>query len=85
MTTAIKEKLGIVPLVEGGKDYKQVSDDILRPVDSFPTSLWWKAFILAVTVTVIDLGIIGYLMYEGLWILGINNPVGWGFFIVNFV
>jgi len=24
-------------------------------------------------------------MYDGLYILGINNPVGWGFFIVNFV
>jgi len=85
MTTLVKEKLGIVPLVEGGKTYKQVTEEILKPTDSFPTSLWWKAFILAVTVTIVDLGIIGYLCYEGLWILGVNNPVGWGFFIVNFV
>jgi len=64
MTTLVKEKLGIVPLVEGGKTYKQVTEEILKPTDSFPTSLWWKAFILAVTVTIVDLGIIGYLCYE---------------------
>ena len=85
MTVAIKEKLGIVPLVEGNKNYKQVTEDILKPTESFPTKVWWTAFTLALTVTLVDLGIIGYLMYEGLYILGINNPVGWGFFIVNFV
>jgi len=85
MTVAIKEKLGIVPLVEGNKNYKQVTEDILKPTESFPTKVWWTAFGLALTVTLVDLGIIGYLMYEGLYILGINNPVGWGFFIVNFV
>ncbi len=30
MTVAIKEKLGIVPLVEGNKNYKQVTEDILK-------------------------------------------------------
>jgi len=39
MTALVKEKLGIVPLVEGGKTYKQISDEILTPVDSFPTKL----------------------------------------------
>jgi len=85
MTALVKEKLGIVPLVEGGKTYKQISDEILTPVDSFPTKLWWRTFLLSATITIIDLAIIGYLMYDGLYILGINNPVGWGFFIVNFV
>ncbi|PJZ68222.1 hydrogenase [Leptospira perolatii] len=85
MTNAVKEALDIQPLVTGGKSVRDVTEDILKPVEAFPTSLWWKAFILAGTITVIDLAIIGYLVYEGLYILGINNPVGWGFFIVNFV
>lgn len=85
MSVAVKEKLGIVPLVEGNKSYKQVTEDILKPTESFPTKVWWTAFTIALTVTLVDLAIIGYLMYEGLYILGINNPVGWGFFIVNFV
>lgn len=85
MSTLVKEKLGIVPLVEGGKSLQQITEDIIKPVNTFPTALWWKVFLISLTVTVIDLGIIGYLFYEGLHILGINNPVGWGFFIVNFV
>ncbi|EMY15607.1 polysulfide reductase NrfD [Leptospira weilii str. Ecochallenge] len=85
MSNAVKEALDIQPLVTGGKSVRDVTEDILRPVEAFPTSLWWKAFLLVLTITVVDLGIIGYLMYEGLYILGINNPVAWGFFIVNFV
>ncbi|EKO32212.1 MULTISPECIES: NrfD/PsrC family molybdoenzyme membrane anchor subunit [Leptospira] len=85
MSNAVKEALDIQPLVTGGKSVRDVTEDILRPVEAFPTSLWWKAFLLVLTVTVVDLGIIGYLMWEGLYILGINNPVAWGFFIVNFV
>ena len=85
MTVAIKEKLGIVPLVEGNKNYKQVTEDILKPTESFPTKIWWTAFLIALTVTLVDLGIIGYLMYEGLYILGINNPVGWGFFMRYYI
>ncbi|EMJ90482.1 NrfD/PsrC family molybdoenzyme membrane anchor subunit [Leptospira alstonii] len=85
MPNAVKEALDIQPLVTGGKSVRDVTEDILRPVEAFPTSLWWKAFLLVLTITVVDLGIIGYLMWEGLYILGINNPVAWGFFIVNFV
>ncbi len=85
MSVAVQEKLGITPLVGGNKDYKQITEDILKPTEAFPTKVWWTAFLIALTVTLADIGVIGYLMYEGLYILGINNPVGWGFFIVNFV
>lgn len=85
MSNAVKEALDIQPLVTGGKSVRDVTEDILRPVEAFPTSLWWKAFLLVLTITVVDLGIIGCLTWEGLYILGINNPVAWGFFIVNFV
>lgn len=85
MSNAVKEALDIQPLVTGGKSVRDVTEDILKPVEAFPTSLWWKAFLLVLTITVVDLAIIGYLMWEGLYILGINNPVAWGFFIVNFV
>lgn len=85
MSEAVKQELDIKPLVEGNKTYKDVSDDISRPVETFPTKLWLGAITVSILITVMFLGIVGYLMYEGLYILGINNPVGWGFFIVNFV
>ena len=31
------------PLVEGNKSYKDVTDDICRPLESFPTKRWYVA------------------------------------------
>ncbi len=85
LAQAVREKLDIPDLVTGGKSIKDVTADITRPNEDFPTSLWWKTFMLVLTITLVDVAIIGYLFYEGLYLLGINNPVGWGFFVVNFV
>jgi Ni/Fe-hydrogenase subunit HybB-like protein len=85
LTETVREKLDLPDLVTGGKSTKDVTDDILQPTEAFPTNLWWKVFSVAATITVIDIIVIGYLFYEGLYILGINNPVSWGFFVVNFV
>jgi molybdopterin-containing oxidoreductase family membrane subunit len=85
LTEAVREKLDLPDLVTGGKSTKDVTDDILQPTEAFPTKLWWKVFSVVATITVIDIIVIGYLFYEGLYILGINNPVAWGFFVVNFV
>ncbi|TGN20098.1 NrfD/PsrC family molybdoenzyme membrane anchor subunit [Leptospira idonii] len=82
---AVRDKLDIPDLVTGGKSIKDVTVDIAKPNEDFPTKLWWNAFSIALTITLIDVAIIGYLFYEGLYLLGINNPVGWGFFVVNFV
>jgi len=38
-----------------------------------------------VSILLILLGSIGWLVFDGLGIWGINNPVGWGWAIVNFV
>ncbi len=85
LAQAVREKLDIPDLVTGGKSLKDVTSDIATPNEAFPTKLWWNTFSLVLTITLIDVAIIGYLFYEGLYLLGINNPVGWGFFVVNFV
>ncbi|MCW7470380.1 MULTISPECIES: NrfD/PsrC family molybdoenzyme membrane anchor subunit [Leptospira] len=85
LTQAVRDKLDIPDLVTGGKSLKDVTVDIAKPNEDFPTKLWWNTFLLVLTITLIDVAIIGYLFYEGLYLLGINNPVGWGFFVVNFV
>jgi Ni/Fe-hydrogenase subunit HybB-like protein len=81
----VREKLDLPDLVTGGKSVSDVTDDILKPTEEFPTKIWWGAFTVATLSMLYGFGIIGYMFYEGLYILGINNPVGWGFFIVNFV
>ncbi len=67
------------------KSYQEIQDDVLRPVESFPTKLWYIAISITGSLALAFFGLIGYSFATGLWILGINNPVGWGFYIVNFV
>lgn len=68
-----------------GKPAKEIDNDILRPVESFPTKVWWVAFGLATTLMLMMWGVIGYSFKVGLGIMAINTPVAWGFYIINFV
>lgn len=73
------------PLVEGGKTYADVSNDVCAPLESFPTKKWWVAFAISVTVMTFGFSLIGYMMYKGVGMSGIRNPVGWGMMIITFV
>ncbi|PIZ65351.1 MAG: hydrogenase, partial [Candidatus Marinimicrobia bacterium CG_4_10_14_0_2_um_filter_48_9] len=42
-------------------------------------------FSLAVSLLMLLVGTVGYLVWEGTGIWGVNNPVGWGWAIVNFI
>lgn len=68
-----------------GKSYAQMDNDIIKPIESFPTKLWWGAFLVSAATALMFLVVVGYSFYKGLGLFGINNPVSWGFFIVNFV
>ena len=73
------------PLVEGDKDYHQVTEDICRPVEARPTKAWWIG--LTVSVIVLAFGILSVTMEviygTGQW--NLNKTVGWGWDITNFV
>ena len=76
---------GRMTLVTGNNvTFKQLTDDVARPMEDPPLG-WWLAFGLALPL----LGLLGvalaYLLWEGVGIWGVNNPVGWGWAIVNFV
>jgi Ni/Fe-hydrogenase subunit HybB-like protein len=72
-------------MVEGNKNYKQITDDIIRPVNTFPSKLWWIAFGIAFSLLLLLLSEIAYLIAVGIGIIGINVPVSWGSFIITFV
>jgi Ni/Fe-hydrogenase subunit HybB-like protein len=73
------------PLVEGQKDYHQVTEDICRPVEAAPGRLWWIGF--SISVVLLCFGI--YSVYRdvaygiGQW--NLNKTIGWGWDITNFV
>jgi len=86
MAHSTAEKEYIKPsLVLGGKDYGAVTADISRPVESFPTKIWWTAFIISALVLGLFIFELGAVVARGMGLLGINVPVSWGSFIINFV
>jgi molybdopterin-containing oxidoreductase family membrane subunit len=73
------------PLVTGGKSYADVNDDVAGHTEVAPTKLWWGAFLLSLGVLGLFLAGLGADVFVGVGVTGINHPVGWGVFIVNFV
>jgi len=74
------------PLMASGHTYESISRAITDVVLEKPLPREWYA---CITVGMGLLGLLGastlYLFWTGLGIWGINNPVGWGFAIVNLV
>ncbi|MGE0616764.1 MAG: NrfD/PsrC family molybdoenzyme membrane anchor subunit [Bacteriovoracia bacterium] len=72
-------------LVTGGKTYADLNTDVSKPLESFPTKRWWVLFLLALGCFTIGAVLAGIMFAQGLGVLGLNQPNGWGVFIVNFV
>ena len=74
------------PVVAPGHTYATVTDKISAIVLTEGTrKSWWLGFLIAFgLLMLLNLGV-GYLLYYGVGVWGINIPVGWGFAIVNFV
>ncbi|RMF72990.1 MAG: hydrogenase [Planctomycetota bacterium] len=76
------------PLVVGGHDFQSVTDVVSnvteRPLREMPTA-WFVAFAISSVFTLVLFAMIGYLFCTGVGVWGVNNPVGWGFAIINFV
>jgi molybdopterin-containing oxidoreductase family membrane subunit len=73
------------PLVAGNHTFGSVTNAICGVVESRPNMTWLVALMLASSILAVMSGCIAYLFWEGTGIWGLNNPVGWGWAIVNFV
>ena len=81
----INEEIHRVPQVLGKKSFKKVTDIISRPAER-PAPKWWVIGLIgSMSLASILFSLIGYLVWDGVGVWGLNNPVGWGFAIVNFV
>ena len=85
MSTAAIDYKHELRVVEGKPKAAELDATIAAPLDQFPSRTWWIA--LSVTLSFLSIGIfcIGMTLYEGLGLWGVNQPVSWGFDIVNFV
>jgi len=73
------------PLILGNKNYRQITSDIIAPIDN-KTPGWWK-IAMAVAVAMSSLGFFAlyYTVRYGIGTWAVNNSVAWGWEIINFV
>ena len=73
------------PLILGNKTYKDITDDVVGPIEG-PAPMGWKIMItIAALIAVYGVGSILYLLGTGIGVWGLNKTVGWSWDITNFV
>jgi Ni/Fe-hydrogenase subunit HybB-like protein len=82
---AISHKIAEAPLITGEQTFHSVTDKIARIPESKTPKAWYIAISISTSIMLILFGLIGYLVWEGTGVWGLNIPVGWGWAIVNFV
>ena len=72
-------------LVRPGETFESVTEIVSKPMEMKLPSWWLIAFCTAISGVLLLKSMLAYLIWEGIGIWGLNNPVGWGYAIVNFV
>lgn len=72
-------------LVRPGETFESVTEIVSKPMEMKLPSWWLIAFCSAISGVLLLKSMLAYLIWEGIGIWGLNNPVGWGYAIVNFV
>src|SRR6187397_2303774 len=73
------------PLVIGDKDYHQITEDIIRPIEANPSFMWYVGFFFSLALLGFGAFSVTWFVYWGLGTWGINKTIGWGWDITNFV
>ncbi len=84
----MSQKLTYIPepgLVKGNHTFGSITRLVGDIVETPAPKWWYIAFAISNALLGLLLASIAYLFYEGTGIWGLNNPVGWGWAIVNFV
>ncbi|CUU09615.1 quinol:cytochrome c oxidoreductase quinone-binding subunit 1 [Armatimonadetes bacterium GBS] len=85
MQEAIKPKVQEFPLFEGQQTYERITDQIARIPENPHPPAWTVMFGIGAVGTLMLITSLVWLLIVGLGIWGINQPVAWGFAIINFV
>jgi len=73
------------PLIEGGKTYHQITEDICAPTERVPSMAWIIAFMVAVACLTLYIFCVGWTIWVGIGSWDLNRTIGWGWDITNFV
>jgi molybdopterin-containing oxidoreductase family membrane subunit len=73
------------PLILGDKSYKDITDDIVAPIEGAAPKGWKILITITGLVSLYGIGCILYLLGTGVGVWGLNKTVGWAWDITNFV
>jgi molybdopterin-containing oxidoreductase family membrane subunit len=73
------------PLVDGNKDYHQVTEDIIGPIEMKPSRLWYIGFFISVALLLFGVYSVYREVTYGIGQWNLNKTIGWGWDITNFV
>jgi len=73
------------PMIAGEPTFDSITERVTCVTEGKATRHWWILFGCSSTLMMVLFVQLGYLFWEGTGIWGLNNPVGWGWAIVNFV
>jgi len=75
-----------LPLLDGNQTFSSITETVIKPIETPRPPSWWViAFLASVSLLFLLLAMMGGAVVYGVGIWGINNPVGWGYAIVNLV
>ena len=83
--STVESQVARVDLVKDNLDFKQLTDLVAKPSESKTPKWWFIALAVSLSGILLLKSMLAYLFWEGVGIWGLNNPVGWGYAIVNFV
>jgi molybdopterin-containing oxidoreductase family membrane subunit len=74
-----------IPVIEGKPAASSIDEMVSAPLNQKPGKVWKILFTITVTMLTVGSVALGLTFYYGIGLWGNNQPVGWGFDIVNFV
>jgi len=72
-------------LVKGDLSFHDITEMVSRHAEKKAPMAWYAAFAVAFSGTLLLLALFAYVVWNGIGVWGNNQPVGWGWPIVNFV
>ena len=73
------------PLITGDLSFHDITEMVSKHAEKKTPFAWYVAFGISSSIAGLLLIMIAYLFWNGIGVWGVNNPVGWGWAIVNFV
>jgi Ni/Fe-hydrogenase subunit HybB-like protein len=73
------------PLIIGKKSYRDISNDIIAPIEGKASKFWYLLFTISVLAFMWGIGCLSYTIGVGVGAWGSNNGVDWAWDITNFV